>query len=156
MGYYVDTLDFNIVITKDKFDKAIEHFHSLMTRVDECGRGGQFKDGEKVKTWYAWVTTSAVLEALDFEDKAQALIKAFREWGYEFEKTTDGSEIRSINLVCREMSKWGDDEHLWNAIAPVLDHNHYIKWCGEENDYWQYKFSDGTLNESSGQIVWSE
>jgi hypothetical protein len=151
MGYYVDTLDFNVGITKDKFDKAIESLNSLMTRVDECGRGGQFKDGEKVKTWYAWVTTQTVVDALKAKDKAQALIKAFVEWGYEFEKTTDG-----IELVCREMSKWGDDEHLWSAVAPVLDHNHYIKWRGEDDCYWQYKFANGTLNEGSGQLMWEE
>ena len=99
----------------------------------------------------AKVTTQAVVDALKEKDKAQALIKAFVEWGYEFEKTTDG-----IELVCREMSKWGDDEHLWNAVAPVLDHNHYIKWRGEDDHYWQYKFANGTLNEGSGHLVWEE
>jgi hypothetical protein len=155
MGYCADaTID--VLIPADKVQGALKALRDLMTQVDELGSGGS-SSGE---VWFSWVGTDEVLAALDENN----LVKAFKEWRYEAE-TEDKADLEKlaapeqpifedVRLLYFDGEKYGDDEKLWEALAPFVESGGSIEWRGEDDAHWRFLFEDGGMIEQYGEIVW--
>jgi hypothetical protein len=130
MGYCVVVEHSNIAIDKNNVDKAIRLLGELMEEVS-C---------------FSWVGTKTVKDCLERND----LVGALREWRYCFHESKDGDV--SFNWFTGE--KWGDDERLWAALAPVIDATAVIVYRGEDGNRWRYSFNGTNITEQSGQTVW--
>ena len=133
----------SITIKKENLDRAIDDLKSMM---DALQSGSKFK-GQYMPHHYVWVNTEKVLRLCAEKDLRGIL----DEWGYEL---SEDSELYSLDSRARWRRKWGDDEQLWKALAPVIEEGGYINWRGEDECYGRYEFSGGTLRELHGEIVW--
>ena len=140
MGYYVD-MRMNVLVPKDKIDDCLKAINALHepARVAADGSGGRFAGGQKKVAWYSWVNNP--------ENGAfPSLGDALSEWRYEWEEGDEG-----INIYAFIGEKWGDDELLFNAIAPYVEGD--ILCHGEDGNLWGYEFEDGKLYETRAEWV---
>lgn len=93
---------------------------------------------------YSWVTDPS-------GNGFKSLKAAFEAWRYDaFVDEEDGS----VTIDCFEGEKWGDDEQLFQTIAPFVEDEGLIECRGEDGAQWRYAFNDGSLDEQTAKIVW--
>tara|TARA_Y100000310_G_scaffold339308_1_gene431619 strand:+ start:2611 stop:3003 length:393 start_codon:yes stop_codon:yes gene_type:complete len=126
MGYYV-TMDLGgIVISAEDMQSCLDTINALQ---DDCE--------------YSWVDSSPPNGWSDLK-------VAFLAWRYEGDYDKDGD----FHVHYFEGEKLGDDEALWNAVAPYLRDGGEISCTGEEADHWIWRFKDRKLEEGWGEIVY--
>jgi hypothetical protein len=145
MGYDVEISCDSVIVRASKVGAAIKAMGLLMGRV--------------LDSHYSWVDTDAVDKALEAED----LCAALEEWRYgatagdpmtPVEQLATGKMFTDVRVDYFHGSKLGDDELLWAALAPFIDHEASITFRGEDDTYWRYVFLDGSLIEQHGSIFW--
>ena len=94
---------------------------------------------------YAWVDDPP-------EGGFPTLVKALDNWRYEAEEQADGS----VELQYFAGEKLGDDEALYEAIAPFVSDGGRIDCRGEDDCLWRYCFSKGAVEMLSGRIEYGE
>lgn len=139
MGYYINVTG-NLLIKEEKFPVAIDCLKKLMYyRSPESGIPG-----------FAWVSTGNVINFLESDDDEKRKLKsALREFRYSFEDEND-----DLLFDCFLGSKWGDDEFLWEALAPAVDNGCTIEYHGEDGHKWRFLFKDGKAKEQNAVITW--
>ena len=50
--------------------------------------------------------------------------------------------------------KFGDEEKLFEIIAPYVQSGSFIEMMGEDHSMWRWVFTDGTLEEITPKIEW--
>ena len=124
MGYSV-TMDLvDVVIPEENIQSCLDAINTLHEEGD-----------------YSWVDTPP---PGGWDD----LKTAFMAWRYEG-RYHDGA----FYLSYFEGQKLGDDEALWGATAAYIRAGGYILCCGEEHDYWMWRFNGTKLEEGSGEII---
>jgi len=83
-----------------------------------------------------WVIPSMVMHADNLTD-------AIEECRWIVEEDNDG------NIVSIEFTgdKLGEDEQIFNAIAPAVENDSYIKMEGENGEIWKWVFNNGKCKE---------
>lgn len=117
MGYYMeqrDSLDFTI---KKK-------------NVEGCLKA--LKEMAEIDGNFSWIQ-NAVVRA------ANTITQAFKEWRWH----VDLNESGDIIFIRFEGQKLGDEDCLFQTIAPFVEKGSYIEMSGEEDCVWRYNF-DGT------------
>jgi hypothetical protein len=152
VGYFVDVADVSIRIAPENCEKAVSLFVALMEKASDVGSGGSWREGKVVERFYSWVTTSHVLESLKNPEQSLPanIADAFSHWGYAFSADVKDGVV----FQYRERDKWGDDESLWEALAPCFDSGSFIEFRGEEGALWKYEFNGNSLRELTGHIEW--
>lgn len=140
MGYCMDLRDYDFVIKKENFGKALLAIKALANKTDEMS-GGVFSRTGRDKC-FAWVNT---LEFLDAETLAEAL----KAWRWDVECDKEGN----IDGIMFMGEKSGDDLVLFSAIAPFVEENSFIEMEGEDGCIWRWVFSNGECEEKYGNIV---
>lgn len=125
MGYYADQVDVDFYLDKSNFPKVIAAIRAL------AGNGR-----------YSWVKDSY----LD-SDNIVDIFRCWR-WGVSLD---DNGNIVDISFAGEKL---GDDEVLFQAIAPYVKNNSYIEMHGEDHAMWRWVFVDGKLTEKYARIVW--
>jgi hypothetical protein len=143
MGYYMDQRESIFVIKKENFEAALQAIKDLAKKVQEVGGGGSYQHGEVVSRCYSWVATSEFLNA----STVQAAINAWR-WSVELD-----DESGNICDITFEGNKLGDDQYLFDAIAPYVEDG-YIEMSGEDCCIWRWAFKDGECREIYPEISW--
>jgi hypothetical protein len=82
-------------------------------------------------------------------DKLGTLEEILEEWRWEAEVDEEGN-ITDIQFAGE---KYGDEEALFSALAPFVDSGSFIEMVGEEGDHWRWCFTEGTLVEEIGSVV---
>ena len=80
------------------------------------------------------------------------LVKALASWRYEAEERADGS----VELQYFADEKLGDDETLYEAIAPFVADGGRIDCRGEDDCLWRYCFRNGAVEMLSGRTEYGE
>jgi len=127
MGYYVQIEIDNVVIPADKVEYCLKAINKLQ---------------EKDRSW-SWVE----------KGERENLQEAFSAWRYSSNFDLEGN----LTLEYFEGEKLGDDEILFNTIAPFIRDNDpkpMISCVGEEHERWRYIFDNGTITEQTAKIVW--
>lgn len=138
MGYCVD-VSIDITIPKDKVEDCLKAINELHTPENlKNASGGSYPDGEK---WHSWVQNPPAGGFVNLQD-------AFDAWRYETRNSNGDIKVERFSG-----EKWGDDELLYNTIAPFVS-NGNIYVCGEDDEHWKYEFKDGQAKHLSGKIVY--
>ena len=75
--------------------------------------------------------------------------EAFDSWRYE----TEFDENENLVIIMFEGEKWGDDEVLYNTIAPFVQNGAIITIYGEDHEQWSYQFENQEIYHCSHKIV---
>jgi len=141
MGYCMKMRDINFFIAKKNHEKALAAIKALKEMEDKMGGGSISYDGN-VKRSYAWVTTE------DYAN-AKTLEEAMNAWRWEATLDKDGN-IASLYFTGEKL---GDDEILFNAIAPYVKKGSFIDLEGEDGTIWRWKFDGKKMKEVTARIV---
>lgn len=114
MGYYIDVIA-QFRIPADKKEDALRAVRALK------------EDGST----YSWVNDDFALRG--------TLKETLEDWRYDIDEDKDGNVV-GIYFAAQKL---GDDDMLFNALAPYVDAGSYLEVSGEEGAQWRWTF-DGT------------
>jgi len=141
MGYCVSIEITNVRISADKVAEclaAINAMHEASTLKGNAGGGSTVGD-----YWYSWVQNPP-------EGGFKSLTAAFDAWRYvALVNEVDGD----VRLDFFQGEKWGDDEQLFEIIAPFINEG-LIEVRGEDGARWRYEFEDGSMSRQDAITVW--
>lgn len=127
MGYYVE-YEINVIIPKENEGdvlKAINHLHDPEV-MQKNASGGSWQGGERKEVWYSWTDNPP---AGGFPSVEHAL----RAW--RFQPCYLDGEL----TFCFEGEKLGDEEKLFEAIAPYITGDIYAR--GGDGCEWGFRFN---------------
>lgn len=145
MGCCIDVAVHNVVIPADKAKDCLDAINGLHQDVVmwERGSSGNWVGGERVGASYSWVINPGV-------DGFTSLVEALVAWRWDASERIDG------NVVIRYFTgeRAGDEDVLFEAIAPYMEPGGYIMFHEEDGAVWRYLFEDGNLYEQDAIISW--
>jgi len=133
MGYCMTQQDSDFFVSAanlPKMVKAIQSLHGNESIRDTSGRH------------FSWVESDFFV----FND-AERILQAWR-WNGEL----DGEG--NINAIYFEGEKLGDDNVLFDAIAPFVKAGSFIEMRGEDGERWRWCFDGKTMVEKQAIIEW--
>ena len=142
MGYYISTPNTHFSVRTADLPKFFDLVTELMKdeTVERLGNGGSYANKEKTASWYSWVDTQRVRDAIEAKD----IERVFEEWGYELRFLHDHDGISYCRLDIRDgNAKIGDEEKFFAAIAPVVVDGSYLDCEGEEDEEWRWMWENG-------------
>lgn len=132
MGYCMDQDDTEFFIAKEDFDgvlKAIKRLRGRETCHDSSG------------AHFSWVDN-------DFAS-INNLAEMLAEWRWEPSFDDEGN-INHIDFIGEKM---GDDDVLFDAIAPYVKADSYITMRGEDGEVWRWVFRGFSCTEQYGTVI---
>jgi hypothetical protein len=142
MGYCMEMQGCNFHIPATSFEEALSAIKSLMTDTSNMA-GSCFGGGVEMGRWYAWVHTESVLQS-------QTLMEALEAWRWMPFINNDGD----IDFISFRGEKMGQDEVLFQALAPYVTSGSYIAMRGEDGVLWRWYFQNGSCLEQEGRVVY--
>jgi hypothetical protein len=142
MGYYMNLKESYFHINKENKEKALEAIKKLIEHVDKLGGGFVSNNGIRTNH-YAWVDMNFV--------NAETLTEAMKCWRWSLE-----NEEGNIVNIQFEGEKLGDDEILFEAIAPFVEKGSYIEMRGEDGTHWRWIFDGEHCKEKTGRLSWDD
>jgi len=142
MGYYISTPSTHFAIRTDNLPRFFDLVSNLMSdeNVEENGHGGSYSNGGKTTSWYSWVNTDRVRDAVAARD----IVRIFEEWGYELIELNELNGITYYRLDIRNGdAKIGDEETFFAAIAPVVVDGSFLDVRGEDGAEWRWMWENG-------------
>lgn len=136
MGYYINQRESDFKIKAENKLKALEALKAIAGNKDNMGGGSS--SGEK---WYSWVDMNYV--------NRDTLEAAIVDWRWEL-YLDDNGDVNDIGFIGE---KYGDEEHLFNALAPFVEPGSYIEMSGEEYEIWRWKFDGESMKEVGGTVI---
>ena len=128
MGYCINMTQSDFTILNGNKDKALKLLK------------GYAKKHKNI----SWVGSDVLINS-------NTLIEALEECRYEAEEDNEGN-IVDISFTG---NKLGEDEFIFNAIAPAVEDNSYIEMHGEDGCIWRWVFKGGQCKEVNGKIDWN-
>lgn len=132
MGYYMSQTDCSFSMTKEDAEKALQAIKDLAGK-------------ETYGDHFSWVDTKRFLEAKTFKEATEA-------WRWSAEEDKEGN----INGLWFQGDKSGDEDTLFDAIAPFVKEGSFIEMSGEDSTYWRWKFTGGKCIEVYGHVVFDD
>ena len=136
MGYGMNVRDrsFRIeAIDKKKALAAIKKLAGKETIHDDSG-----------SPHYSWVDTKLFLAAKTLE-------QAMYQWRWDIEENDRTGAVTDIWFAGEKL---GDDETLFQAIAPWVKDGSFIEMMGEDGAFWKWVFQDGEVTTQYGTVVY--
>ena len=158
MGYYISTPNTHFSVRTADLPKFFDLVTELMKdeTVERLGNGGSYANKEKTASWYSWVDTQRVRDAIEAKD----IERVFEEWGYELRFVHEHDEVSYYRLDIRDgNAKIGDEEKFFAAIAPVVVDGSYLDCEGEDGDEWRWMWENGKFfsqNVERKDVVYGE
>jgi len=145
MGYYMNSSGNAVRIKKERFAEALEAVKALASQESLMGGGSySVSDGKKIETrHFSWVDTEAFL-------KAETLVDALTEWRWKA-ILSDSGDIDEVEF---DGEKLGNDDVLWQALAPFVEPGSVIYCHGEDGTDWRWTFKDGVFEEETKLSIW--
>ena len=155
MGYYVRG-DGEFTIKTSNIANAYQALCDLNQRDDlkRGGRHGGENDCTKPRPsgmnhhpgrWFSWMDA-------DYPDKLATLDEILSAIGFDFRTETEGDLTHFRNVWYD--NKMGQEEEFFTALAPFVTSGE-IRWTGEENNHWAWRFEGGTLRWLDGEITYT-
>lgn len=146
MGYYISLINSDFFIAVDDKEAALNAMYDMwLPEKNAKMSGGSFGGGTEVK-WYSWMNNSAE----DFRNRnIESLEKALGEWGY-YPETDEAGNITDLYF---DGGKMGDEDQMFEAIAPFVRQGSYLDFRGEEDAVWRWEFTGQSMIEKSGRVV---
>ena len=154
MGYYIRTNTSNFRIRKDNLSKFWEIVTHLMSD-EQLAKNGNviFPDQPMKKMYYSWIDTHMARKAIQNQD----IFRFFFEWRYELMNDEENEDfICSHIMIEGGESKIGDEELLFEAIAPIVENGSYIEVIGEDGERFRWSWNNGKLYVADAEVVFSD
>jgi hypothetical protein len=138
MGYSIDLADSSFRIKKDNVKPALVAVRAMCNAVDRMGGGSS--DGRK---WFSFAD-------MDEIKNGKTLVEAvggFR-WLLQLDENGDVAEIEF------EGEKIGDDEFLFQTLAPFVEDGCFLEIRGEDGAHWRWVFDKGQLVTKEAKVSW--
>lgn len=127
MGYYIEQKSADFKIRKENHASALGAIHRLM---DKSQR-------------FMWVDPKYV-------HRAKTLSEALCAWRWEASVDEASGDIVGISFIGQ---KSGDDELLFEAIAPFVEPGSNIVIIGEDQHIWRWYFDGSTCSEQDAKLT---
>jgi hypothetical protein len=145
MGYYITLRSGNFYMEADKKEEALRLFkENMLAHVDKLGRGGHYGPDGKIETWFSWTSNKTLQEAKTIED-------VIDQFGWEPEVDDYGN----ITNIYFEQEKQGQEDLLFETIAPCVRAGSYLEMEGEEGAVWRWYFDGEKMLDQSGTVVYA-
>ena len=138
MGYYVETVEIDISLSKEHYAQAYEIMCDL-NELDDYKQGGSFGAGKDVK-WFSWMTA-------DYPSECKNPQEIFEMLGFECYE--DETHLWLTNYD----SKIGQEDLFLSSICPLL--YGYIKWRGEDGEEWMDNYDGMTVKRYYRSEEWT-
>ena len=126
MGYCMYSEESTFEIKEENLDPAFKHCKKMLVK-------------ENVK--YAWVDNQTLRDSKNLFEFLEEC-----RWCYDLEDKT-------IGFIGE---KYGNEEILFNTLAPFVEDNSYIKMVGEDGGLWKWIFKNGECKKIEPKIIWEE
>lgn len=127
MGYNFRLIETKIHLPATAFPEALAAIRAMFGN-------GQETITDSSGPHYRWVETEICLAAKD-------LPEALEEWGYK--ATLDPATGDLVDLTFQRY-KIGDEDLLFNRLAPYTTAGSYLMAVGEDDSLWQWEFDGQT------------
>lgn len=147
MGYCMQLKNESFRIKgKENIRKAFEAIKALDGQEAEKGAcGGIWRAGVCVSRHYSWVNEN-------FSKGHQMLAGIMEEWRWIPEmKHEDGVEVEVLGISF-DGEKLGDDQILFDAIAPFVEPGSFIEMVGEDGCIWRWYFDGKECDEQTAEL----
>lgn len=84
---------------------------------------------------------------------ASTLAEALTAWRWDATECPMGSGIADITFTGE---KWGDDNIVFDAIAPFVRAGSYIEMLGEDGERWRWVFDGSDWRQVNAKTVWED
>ena len=128
MGYCMQQRGQQFKIKAENKDNAFQAIRNIPQK-DEHG--------------YSWVDNN-------YKNR-ESLEEALSDWRWQIEEDPNAGDICNIYF---EGEKLGDDEILFDAIAPFVEAGSYVEMDGENGDMWRWEFDGEMCVENLLTITW--
>jgi len=148
MGYYVTLNSCKISIPESDFPRICQHLLTtgFLTNTDSMS-GGCYGGPDDGKRWYSWVDMAALEKHLKSNDLSAVL----EDFDFDVMHDTDGAIVD----LCYD-SKTGNEEELFDAMAPAMTGIAELYWSGECGAQWKWLIKDGELRVIDAVITYPE
>lgn len=130
----MDQMEANFFIPFENKEAALQAIKNL--------EGGETITYGSGKPHFSWVDTEDFVNADTLKD-------ALREWRWSVEEDGEGN----IYDIYFEGEKLGDDNILFEAIAPYVKSGSFIQMCGEDGTIWRWVFENSKCEEKYAELV---
>ena len=137
MGYCMSQTDANFFMKSDTHEDALKAIKKLMDQANSLGEG--FNNNERQ---FSWVDKDVVMKAVNLRE-------AMEEWGYEVE-FDENYDIVGIEFTGEKM---GQEEFLFDVIAPYVKEGSYIQMSGEDGEIWRWIFRENECHDVGATIT---
>ncbi len=156
MGYCMDQTESKFKIKAENRVKAFNACREkLVGKQKENGAGGGSVSMGNWTPHYSWTDNSAL-------ENAKTLKEFMDEWRWEITLNDEvkvesdvpiaiPSDVTDIQFTGEKI---GDDETLFNAIAPFVEKGSYIQMSGEDGESWRWVFNGKTCESLAPKISW--
>ena len=131
MGYCANMTDCEFQIKHKNFKAVIDAVKKL---------------AKEVEYPLAWVTPENIFKARHIED-------IFNEFGWKVEFDSEDEETDIIGIYFTA-EKIGDEDELFDAIAPYVEKDSYIQMSGEDGAMWRWVFDGKECHNQQPKIEW--
>jgi hypothetical protein len=139
MGYRISLEDVKFRIRADRKADALAAAKQLKSVEQKVGNGGN-----GTIRWFSW------MNGVDLSE-IQTLEEMLESWRYETVIDADGNVVDLSFLG----EKIGQEDLLWQAIAPFVEPGSFIEMSGEDGAHWRWIFDGETCQEQKAKISWS-
>ena len=138
MGYCMSFREDDFFISLEDNERGFPLVKELLLKIREDRR-----------RHFAWVDDEELNNAQSLDD----IIDAF---GWDVDTDPEGNIISVYFLREKHFlrEKLGDEEILFEVIAPYVKDGSYIEMNGEEGAIWRWVFKDGKCVEKTPNITW--
>ena len=96
------------------------------------------------KTSFQWVDSN-------FARQASTVAEILEAWRWEGEFDPITGDLTDIHFIGEKL---GDEEILFQALAPFVDKGSFIEMQGEDGDLWRWTFDGQQMIEQVARITW--
>lgn len=140
MGYYMHQRDQKFKIKAENKPAALEAIKNLAVNEKKISK---ICFGDSAH--YAWVNDNFISRS--------CLEEALQDWRWVVDVAPQTKDIIAIYF---DGEKLGDEEVLFDAIAPFVEKDSYIDMEGEESCIWKWHFTGNECIEEEAEIIWKQ
>ena len=123
-----------IYLRDSKFNISAKNVPKALVAVKKLG----------IHNCFSWVNADDFLAAKDFKE-------AMKVWRWPVVIDSSGA----VTIIGFNGEKLGDDQTLFDAIAPYVKSGSYIEVQGEDGEFWKWCFNGKRCVHKSGRVVYS-
>lgn len=104
------------------------------------------------KEYFAGLVKAAIQRFPDLFDEMSSVRDIFKEFDFEVDKDEKGN----LDDIVFTGDRAGNEDELFEAIAPFVEAGSSVSFYGEDNSIWQYCFDGKQCRNESPLLIWPE